>query len=288
MEGGDLTTRIVVEREDELGALLRSLEKMQGSLHRTVSTVRSGVDRVADVAGEIAAGNNDLSRRTEQQAASLEQTAASMEELSATVKHNAANTLEASTLTQTVNQTAAQGAAAVQRVVETMNTLKEASGKIADITAIIESIAFQTNILALNAAVEAARAGEQGRGFAVVATEVRALAQRSGTAAREIKDLINRSVSSVLDGAGQAADAGDQMNRTLAALHRVTTLIDEIASASQEQSRGIEQVTTAVSHMDEVTQQNASLVEQAASASASMEAEAARMRNVVAGFRTAR
>ncbi|ACD20735.1 methyl-accepting chemotaxis protein [Paraburkholderia phytofirmans] len=285
MERGDLTTHIVIERDDELGVLLKRLGKMRNSLNRTVSTVRDGVDLVAHAAGEIASGNNDLSHRTEQQAASLQETAATMEEFSATVKHNAANTLEASTLTRTVSVTAGRGALAVQRVLESMNALKDASGKIAEITGIIESIAFQTNILALNAAVEAARAGEQGRGFAVVATEVRALAQRSGTAAREIKDLINDSVSSVLDGASQAADADDQMGQTLAALSRVTTLIGEIASASQEQARGIEQVTTAVSQLDEVTQQNASLVEQAAGASASMEEQATKMRDVVAGFR---
>jgi methyl-accepting chemotaxis protein len=258
---------------------------MRNGLSRTVSTVRDGVDLVALAAGEIADGNNDLSHRTEQQAASLQETAATMEEFSATVKKNAANTLEASALTRTVSVTAGRGALAVQRLLGCMNALKDASGKIAEITGIIESIAFQTNILALNAAVEAARAGEQGRGFAVVATEVRALAQRSGTAAREIKDLISDSVSSVLDGASVAAEADDQMSQTLAALSRVTTLIGEIASASQEQARGIEQVTTAVSQLDKVTQQNASLVEQAASASASMKEQATKMRDVVAGFR---
>jgi methyl-accepting chemotaxis protein-1 (serine sensor receptor) len=288
IERGDLTTRIVVERQDELGTLLNSLKKMQSALCDTVQTIRGGVDLVADAAQEIAAGNTDLSQRTEQQAASLEETAASMEQLSATVKQNAANTAEASALSSAVRDTARQGAATVQRVLETMNHLKAGSGKIAEITAIIEGIAFQTNILALNAAVEAARAGEQGRGFAVVATEVRSLAQRSGNAAKEIKDLIDASISTVLNGAAQAAEAGSQMDATLDALRRVTTVIDEIASASQEQARGIEQVTVAVSHMDEVTQQNAALVEQAAAASSSMEAEASRMRSIVAGFQTGR
>jgi methyl-accepting chemotaxis protein I, serine sensor receptor len=286
MEAGDLSEHIIVERDDELGALLRSLGKMQGSLRRTVSTIREGVDLVADAAGEIAAGNTDLSKRTEQQAASLEETAASMEELSATVKHNAANTLEAGKLASHVSDTAGLGADAVKRMMLTMNGLKEGSGKIADITAIIEGIAFQTNILALNAAVEAARAGEQGRGFAVVATEVRSLAQRSGTAAKEIKALINGSVSRVSEGADQAVEAGERMDQTLEAVAKVTGLIGEISAASQEQARGIEQVTTAVAHMDEVTQQNAALVEQAAAASASMEQQASKMRDVVSGFRT--
>lgn len=287
IERGDLTTRIVAKRQDELGTLLKSLKKMQGALYDTVQTIRGGVDRVADAAREIAAGNMDLSQRTEQQAASLEETAASMEQLSATVKENAANTAEATTLANAVSDTAREGAATVQRVLETMNSLKEGSGKIAEITAIIEGIAFQTNILALNAAVEAARAGEQGRGFAVVATEVRSLAQRSGNAAKEIKELINASVSTVLDGAAQAAEAGGQMDATLEALQRVTTVINEIASASQEQARGIQQITIAVSKMDEVTQQNAALVEQAAAASSSMDAQASRMRTVVARFQTA-
>jgi methyl-accepting chemotaxis protein-1 (serine sensor receptor) len=286
MEAGDLSTGITIERDDELGALLRSLAKMQGSLRKTVSTIREGVDLVADAASEIASGNMDLSKRTEQQAASLEETAASMEELSAAVKHNSVTTLEAGKLATSVNDTATQGAEAVKRVINTMNGLREGSGKIADITAIIEGIAFQTNILALNAAVEAARAGEQGRGFAVVATEVRSLAQRSGTAAKEIKDLINGSVSRVGEGANQAVEAGERMDQTLEAVARVTGLIAEISAASQEQARGIEQITTAVAYMDEVTQQNAALVEQAAAASGSLEEQASKMRDTVSAFRT--
>jgi len=286
IEAGDLTTRIVIGREDELGALLGNLAQMQSSLRKTVLIIREGVDLVADAAGEIASGNMDLSKRTEQQAASLEETAASMEELSATVKHNAANTLEAASLAKIVSDTAELGAHSVKRVIETMTDLKAESGKIADITAIIEGIAFQTNILALNAAVEAARAGEQGRGFAVVATEVRSLAQRSGTAAKEIKELITGSVTRVSEGAAQAAEAGDRMDETLGAVHRVASLIGEISSASQEQARGIEQVTTAVAHMDEVTQQNAALVEEATAASGSMEEQASKMRDVVSIFRT--
>jgi methyl-accepting chemotaxis protein len=184
-----------------------------------------------------------------------------------------------------VTDTASEGANAVKRLVGTMSELKDGSGKIGEITAIIEGIAFQTNILALNAAVEAARAGEQGRGFAVVATEVRALAQRSGTAAKEIKALIHASVARVDNGAAQAVNAAERMDHMLAAIARVTALLGAIAAASQEQARGIEQVTTAVSHMDEVTQQNAALVEEAAAASGSMNEQAVRMREVVAGFR---
>lgn len=285
IESGDLTTRIIIERDDELGALLGNLAQMQKSLRTTVLTIREGVDLVANAAGEIASGNLDLSKRTEQQAASLEETAASMEEISATVKHNTANTMEAARLAKAVSDTAGLGFDAVKRVIETMDDLTAGSGKIADITAIIEGIAFQTNILALNAAVEAARAGEQGRGFAVVATEVRSLAQRSGTAAKEIKELITGSVSRVSAGAVQAAEAGDRMEETLGAVRRVTGLLAEISSASQEQTQGIEQVTTAVSHMDEVTQQNAALVEEATAASASMEEQSSKMRDVVSMFK---
>jgi methyl-accepting chemotaxis protein-1 (serine sensor receptor) len=286
IESGDLTSHITIERADELGSLLQSLATMQEGLRQTVSTIRQGVDLVVDAADEVATGNADLSGRTERQAASLEETAANMEELSATVKHNTSHALEASTLARSVGETASQGAEALQRVLDTMNLLKQGSGKIADITSVIEGIAFQTNILALNAAVEAARAGETGRGFAVVASEVRALAQRSGSAAKEIKDLLDASVSSVRDGATQATEAGGRMNATLDALQRVTSLINEVADASQEQARSVEQVTTAISQMDEVTQQNAALVEQAATASDSMREQATTIRTVVARFRT--
>jgi len=284
IEAGNLTSHILITRDDELGGLLRSLSRMQGSLRETVMTIRTGVHHVAEAADEIASGNNDLSKRTEQQAASLEETAASMEELTATVKQTAENTREASNLARLVRDAAGGSADAVKRLADTMSELRFGSSKIAEITAIIEGIAFQTNILALNAAVEAARAGEEGRGFAVVATEVRALAQRSGKAAKEIKDLIGASVVRVGDGASQAVDAVGRMDHMLVAIDRVAALLGEIASASQEQARGIEQVNTAVSHMDEVTQQNAALVEEAAAASESMREQALRIRGVVARF----
>jgi len=285
IEAGDLTSRIVIARDDELGGLLRSLARMQDSLRETVMTIRTGVDHVADAADEIASGNGDLSKRTEQHAASLEETAASMEELTATVKQTAENTREASNLARVVTDAAGGSADVVKRLAGTMSELRRGSSEIAEITAIIEGIAFQTNILALNAAVEAARAGEQGRGFAVVATEVRALAQRSGKAAKEIKDLIGASVTRVEEGATQAVDAAGRMDHMLVAIDRVAVLLGQIASASQEQARGIEQVNTAVSHMDEVTQQNAALVEEAAAASESMTEQASKIRGVVAGFK---
>lgn len=285
IEAGNLTSQIAIARDDELGGLLRSLARMQASLRETVMTIRTGVDNVADAADEIASGNGDLSKRTEEQAASLEETAASMEELTATVKQTADNTREASNLARVVSDAAGGTADAVKRLADTMSELRLGSSEIAEITAIIEGIAFQTNILALNAAVEAARAGEQGRGFAVVATEVRALAQRSGKAAKAIKDLIGASVARVKDGATQAVDAAEQMDQMLVAMDRVAVLLGQIATASQEQARGIEQVNTAVSHMDEVTQQNAALVEEAAAASESMKEQASRIRGVVAGFK---
>jgi methyl-accepting chemotaxis protein-1 (serine sensor receptor) len=286
IESGNLTARMVIERQDELGRLLHGLEKMRDGLRETVTTIRNGVDLVANAAGEIASGSIDLSKRTERQAASLQETAASMEELSATVRHNTANTLEASRLAGSLSEIATHGSLAVQKVLQTMNGLKEGSGRIAEITTTIEGIAFQTNILALNAAVEAARAGDSGRGFAVVAGEVRALAQKSGGAAKEIKDLIDYSVSSVRDGAVQASEAGAKMSETLDALQKVLQLMNDVVSASQGQARGIEQVSTAISHMDEVTQQNAALVEQASAAASSMEEQATRIRSVVGKFRT--
>jgi methyl-accepting chemotaxis protein-1 (serine sensor receptor) len=259
---------------------------MQNGLREIVTAIRTGVAMVANSAGEIAAGNLDLAGRTERQAASLQETAASMEQLSAVVKQNTANTLEASNLAQALCNTASQGAATVQQVLETMHGLKEGSWKIGEITTIIEGIAFQTNILALNAAVEAARAGESGRGFAVVAAEVRALAQRSGGAAKEVSDHLDSLVTRIRSGANQASEAGDKTNEILDKLTRVTFLIDGVASASEEQARGIEQVNGAISHMDEVTQQNAALVEQAAAASSSLELQATSIRAVVARFRT--
>ncbi|BEU25717.1 methyl-accepting chemotaxis protein [Paraburkholderia sp. 22B1P] len=285
IEDGNLTNRIVVIRDDELGALMRSLERMQVGLRDTIKTIRAGAEGVAYAANEIASGNADLSKRTEEQAASLEETAASMEELTTTVKQNAYNIKQASSSAIKANETATLATDSVSRLSATMKDLKDQSGKIAEITSTIESIAFQTNILALNASVEAARAGEQGRGFAVVANEVRSLAQRSGTAAREIKELIDRSVGRVDAGAMQAVEAAQRMAEMLSAIEVVASLLNEISIASREQTLGIEQITTAVAHMDEVTQKNAALVEQVAAASISLREEAASMEGVVLRFR---
>ncbi|WP_250477295.1 methyl-accepting chemotaxis protein [Caballeronia sp. INML1] len=278
IEAGDLTVKIVASRDDELGHLMLSLGKMQKNLRQTVTKIRESAERVVHAAAEIAAGNNDLSKRTEQQAGALEETASSLEELTMTVKQNAESTREATELADLVAGSADLGAEAVKQLTGTMSELKDGSGKIAEIIAIIEGIAFQTNILALNAAVEAARAGEQGRGFAVVATEVRSLAQRSGAAAKEIKALISASLLLVDEGAAQGVSAMERVDRMLAGIARVAALLDQVSAASRDQARGIEQVTTAVFHMDEMTQMNAGLVEEASSASDSMKDEAVRMR----------
>jgi methyl-accepting chemotaxis protein len=227
----------------------------------------------------------DLSSRTEEQASALQQTAASMEELTATVRQNAENAQRANELSVSASQAASEGGAAVERVVETMRSIDDASRRIADIIGVIDGIAFQTNILALNAAVEAARAGEQGRGFAVVAAEVRSLAQRSAGAAKEIKGLIGESVDRVQEGTRQVAATGDTMQRIVESVGRVVALMGEIATASREQSTGIDQVTHAVSQMDQVTQQNAALVEQAAASAASLEIQAEGLVQAVSVFR---
>jgi methyl-accepting chemotaxis protein-1 (serine sensor receptor) len=285
---GDLEQDIHVHGTNEMGQLADSLRHMQSELVRTVGDVRSGADAIYSGASEISAGNNDLSSRTEQQAASLEETAASMEELTATVKQNAENARQASHLALSASETAQKGGKVVDNVVQTMRDIAGSSQKIADIISVIDGIAFQTNILALNAAVEAARAGEQGRGFAVVAGEVRNLAQRSAQAAREIKSLIEDSVGRVEIGSTLVESAGETMDEIVSAVTRVTDIMGEIASASDEQSRGIDQVGLAVAEMDRVTQQNASLVEESAAAAAALEEQASRLTQAVAVFRTRR
>ncbi|MEI2264114.1 methyl-accepting chemotaxis protein [Erwinia sp. CGal63] len=282
---GDLTQTIEVEGRSEMTQLAESLRDMQQALVRTVSDVRDGSDAIYTGATEISAGNNDLSSRTEEQAASLEETAASMEQLTATVKQNAENARQASQLALNASETAQKGGKVVDGVVKTMSDIAGSSKKIADITSVIDGIAFQTNILALNAAVEAARAGEQGRGFAVVAGEVRNLAQRSAQAAKEIKSLIEDSVSRVDTGSQLVESAGETMADIVNAVTRVTDIMGEIASASGEQSRGIDQIGIAVTEMDRVTQQNASLVEESAAAAAALEAQASRLNQAVAVFR---
>lgn len=283
--GGDLVKPIEVDGSNEVGQLAESLRHMQSELVRTVGDVRNGANAIYSGASEIATGNNDLSSRTEQQAASLEETAASMEQLTATVKQNAENARQASHLALSASETAQRGGNVVDSVVQTMRDISTSSQKIADIISVIDGIAFQTNILALNAAVEAARAGEQGRGFAVVAGEVRNLAQRSAQAAREIKSLIEDSVGKVDVGSTLVESAGETMAEIVSAVTRVTDIMGEIASASDEQSRGIDQVGLAVVEMDRVTQQNAALVEESAAAAAALEEQASRLTEAVAVFR---
>ncbi|MFY3329774.1 methyl-accepting chemotaxis protein [Achromobacter xylosoxidans] len=282
---GDLGQPILAVTRDETGRLLRALHDMQDKLAGAVRTIRAGSETISSAAGQIAAGNTDLSSRTEEQAASLEETAASMEELASTVKQNADNARQANQLAASASEVAQRGGAVVSAVVSTMGDISASSRKISEIVSVIDGIAFQTNILALNAAVEAARAGEQGKGFAVVAGEVRSLAQRSAQAAREVKALIEASVSKVAEGAGQAENAGTTMQEVVASVKRVTDIMGEIAAASQEQASGIEQVNRAVSQMDEVTQQNAALVEEAAAAAGSMQDQAHALVRAVGVFR---
>ncbi|ABE36510.1 methyl-accepting chemotaxis (MCP) signaling domain protein [Paraburkholderia xenovorans LB400] len=283
---GDLTIDVRVRSRDELGRLLTALMQMREGLSNTVSRVRGSTDAIALGANEIAAGNADLSSRTSQQAAALEETAASLEELSAMVRQNTASAKQANHFAQGAFDTVTRGADFVTRVTETMSEISTSSRKVAEITGIIEGIAFQTNILALNAAVEAARAGEQGRGFAVVASEVRSLAQRSGTAAKEIKDLIAESGASVEQGTMLVHDARRTMEEAREAVGRVTGIMGEIEAAALEQSDGIEQVNKSIAQIDKVTQRNAALVEEAAAAANSLEEQADVLRNAVAVFRT--
>jgi len=282
---GDLSGHITVQSKDEMAYLLGALQRMQQSLVKTVTSVRTNAQGVASASAQIAAGNHDLSGRTEEQASALEQTAASMEELGSTVKQNADNARQANQMAMNASTVAAQGGEVVAQVVETMKSINESSHKIADIISVIDGIAFQTNILALNAAVEAARAGEQGRGFAVVAGEVRALAGRSAEAAKEIKALIDTSVGRVEQGTQLVDKAGTTMTEVVTAIRCVTDVMGEISAASHEQSQGVAQVGEAVTQMDQTTQQNAALVEEMAAAATSLNHQAQSLVEAVAVFK---
>ena len=287
MAEGDLSNRIDGGSQDEMGELMRALEQMQSKLADTVHTVRAGATSISSATSEIATGNLDLSARTEDQAASLEETASSLEELTATVRQNAERAHQSNQLAQEASRVASRGGEAVSNVVATMESIRTASTRIADIISVIDGIAFQTNILALNAAVEAARAGEQGRGFAVVASEVRGLAHRSAEAAKDIKSLIGDSVTQVDGGVQQVREAGATMEEIVTSIARVTSIIGEISAAGHEQELGIGQINQAVSTLDAATQQNAALVEQAAAASASLAEQAAHLSDSVAAFKLA-
>ncbi|WP_322094356.1 methyl-accepting chemotaxis protein [Paraburkholderia bannensis] len=281
---GDLTAQVRVAPGDDR-SLLHAMSQMQRQLVDTVQRIQTSAESITTGAQQIAAGNQDLSSRTEEQAASLEETAASMEQFTAAVKHNTDNARQGNTLAVNASDVAARGGEVVRRVVTTMHGIAETSERVEQIIGVIDGIAFQTNILALNAAVEAARAGEQGRGFAVVAGEVRTLAQRSASAAKEIKDLIGQSVTQVAEGSKLVDEAGATIDEVVQSARRVADLMGEIAAASEEQHTGIEQVNRAVAQMDEVTQQNAALVEEASAAAQSMATQSGGLREVVSVFR---
>jgi methyl-accepting chemotaxis protein len=282
---GDLSARIVVQGKDEMSVLMQGLQAMQERLAQTVRAVRDGASTISVASREIAAGNLDLSRRTENQAANIEETASSLEELTATVKHNAENVQQSNQLARNAALIAVRGGELVGQVVSTMDDIRSSSTRIADIIGVIDGIAFQTNILALNAAVEAARAGEQGRGFAVVATEVRSLAHRSADAAKDIKSLIGASVAQVDAGSALVGEAGTTMDEIVRSIQQVAENMDEISSAGRQQEAGIGQINHAVSDLDALTQQNAALVEEAAAASQSLNEQAEGLVSAVAAFR---
>uniref|UniRef100_UPI000D3D4C6F methyl-accepting chemotaxis protein n=1 Tax=unclassified Variovorax TaxID=663243 RepID=UPI000D3D4C6F len=282
---GDLSQEFETERGGDFGRLLRGMGDMEDTLTDLVTRIKASSDAIAVASRQIAAGNEDLSSRTEEQASSLEQTAASMEELTSTVKQNADNARQANQLAVSASAVAVKGGSVVSQVVDTMGSINASSKKIVDIIGVIDGIAFQTNILALNAAVEAARAGEQGKGFAVVASEVRSLAQRSASAAKEIKTLIGDSVDKVEEGSKQVEEAGRTMEEIVGSVRRVTDIMGEITSASQEQTSGIEQINQAITQMDQVTQQNAALVEQASAAAQSLQEQADNLVRAVSTFK---
>ena len=285
--GGDLRSRIDVTSLDETGQLLQALKDMNNSLSGIVQRVRKGSDSIATATHQIAAGNLDLSSRTEEQAAALQETTASMQDLSGTVKQNYDSGRHANQLAEQAAQVALRGGEVVSQVVQTMEDINTSSSKISDIIGVIDSIAFQTNILALNAAVEAARAGEQGRGFAVVASEVRSLASRSAQAAKEIKALIEASVTNVSAGSELVEKAGSTMDEIVVSVRRVADIMGEISAASEDQSHGIDQINQAMLQMDQVTQSNAALVEEAAAAAQSLEQQAQSLVEAVGVFNTA-
>lgn len=284
-ESLDLTHQADATRSDEIGKTAAAFNSLMARVSSVLGSVTSSAQSVSSASTQIAAGNEDLSARTEEQAASLEQTSASISTLNDTVKQSAENARQASSLASTANDLSVHSGNAVAAMVGTMEKIKTSSSKISDITGLIEGIAFQTNILALNAAVEAARAGEQGRGFAVVASEVRNLAQRSSTAAREIKDLIVTSAQLVESGSVQAADVGENMAKVQGSIRQVADIVGEMAAATSEQSQGIEQVHLAIGQMDTVTQQNAALVEEASAASQSLQEQASTLSQLVSAFR---